>query len=140
MYRWWSNKAEVLYEASVIDARQELAVSLTGVPRDDLRAYLDALTGFLAHSHAGAAYRALLGRPSTTRTWPPSSRPAMSSARARPRWSPCCWRPHGGDLSPEQATALLIGPVFFHILSGRGPESVDTKKQVEQFLRALAAD
>lgn len=46
----------------------------------------------------------------------------------------------GGDLSPEQATALLIGPVFFHILSGRGPESVDTKKQVEQFLRALAAD
>ncbi|CAM5628826.1 hypothetical protein [Streptomyces albus] len=43
-------------------------------------------------------------------------------------------------LSLEQATALLIGPVFFPILSGRAPEEIDTKQQVDQFLRVLAVD
>ncbi|MFD8956074.1 TetR/AcrR family transcriptional regulator [Streptomyces anulatus] len=140
VYRWWSNKAEVLYEASVIDARQELAVPLTGVTRDDLRAYLDALTGFLAHSHAGAAYRALLGEAQHDA----DVAALLASGDVLGESAAAVVAPlleaGGDDLSPEQATALLIGPVFFHILSGRGPESVDTKKQVEQFLRALAAD
>ncbi|MFI0762278.1 TetR/AcrR family transcriptional regulator [Streptomyces anulatus] len=140
VYRWWSNKAEVLYEASVIDARQELAVPLTGVPRDDLRAYLDALTGFLAHSHAGAAYRALLGEAQHDA----DVAALLASGDVLGESAAAVVAPlleaGGDDLSPEQAAALLIGPVFFHILSGRGPESVDTKKQVEQFLRALAAD
>ncbi|MFD4173642.1 TetR/AcrR family transcriptional regulator [Streptomyces anulatus] len=140
VYRWWSNKAEVLYEASVIDARQELAVPLTGVPRDDLRAYLDALTGFLAHSHAGAAYRALLGEAQHDA----DVAALLASGDVLGESAAAVVAPLletvGDDLPPEQVAALLIGPVFFSLLSGRGPESVDTKKQVEQFLRALAAD
>ncbi|CAM5474415.1 hypothetical protein SRIMM317S_06911 [Streptomyces rimosus subsp. rimosus] len=61
VYRWWSTKAEILLEASADDARQELAVEPTGDLVAELAAYLDALTVFLTRSHAGAAYRALIG-------------------------------------------------------------------------------
>ncbi|MDX3057290.1 hypothetical protein PV394_19430 [Streptomyces sp. NE06-03E] len=46
VYRWWSNKAEVLYEASAIDARHELSVPAGDGPRRGLKAYLDALVAF----------------------------------------------------------------------------------------------
>lgn len=96
VYRWWSNKAEVLYEASAIDARHELSVSSSGDPRKDLKTYLDALVTFLSRSHAGAAYRALMGKPSTTRTSPRCSPPATSSGKAPQR----SWRRHGSRAAP----------------------------------------
>jgi AcrR family transcriptional regulator len=58
VYRWWSNKAEILYEAGVLDAQGELTVPLSGTPLEDLTAYFDALVCFLTCSDAGAAYRA----------------------------------------------------------------------------------
>ncbi|TDD49846.1 TetR/AcrR family transcriptional regulator, partial [Kribbella antibiotica] len=61
VYRWWSTKAEILFEASATDAEDELTIPPTGNPTEDLTAYLKALIHFLARSHAGTAYRALLG-------------------------------------------------------------------------------
>lgn len=43
----------------------------------------------------------------------------------------------GTTLSLEQATALLIGPPFFHILSGRSADAIDTEQLTEQFVRTL---
>ncbi|MEU2668921.1 hypothetical protein ABZ622_08610 [Streptomyces sp. NPDC007164] len=43
----------------------------------------------------------------------------------------------GTALSLEQATALLIGPPFFHILSGRSADDIDTEQLAEQFLHTL---
>lgn len=43
----------------------------------------------------------------------------------------------GTALSPEQATALLIGPPFFHILSGRSSDGIDTDQLAVLFLRTL---
>ncbi|MEU4236105.1 TetR/AcrR family transcriptional regulator [Actinoplanes sp. NPDC026619] len=60
VYRWWSTKAEVLFEACAADAEQELAVPPAATPLAELTAYLGALVRFLAHSPAGAPYRALL--------------------------------------------------------------------------------
>src|SRR3954464_7716365 len=57
VYRWWSTKAEILFEASVIDAEEELTTPTTDDPRHDATVYLEALIRFLAHSPAGAAYR-----------------------------------------------------------------------------------
>ncbi|MEK8174338.1 TetR/AcrR family transcriptional regulator [Streptomyces sp. M19] len=136
VYRWWSNKAEVLYEASVIDARQELSVPRTGKPREDVTAYLDALVAFLAHSHAGAAYRALVGEAQhdadvaallasgdiLVESAAHVVEPLLDSSRTA--------------LPLEQATALLIGPPFFHVLAGRRG-AIDTDGLAEQFLRAL---
>jgi AcrR family transcriptional regulator len=61
VYRWWSTKAEILLEASVEDARSELATTPKADPTEDLVAYLAAVTRFLTVSPAGLAYRALLG-------------------------------------------------------------------------------
>ena len=61
VYRWWSTKAEVLFEASVHDARAELALRPSGDEQHDLTVFLAALIGFLSRSDAGIAYRALIG-------------------------------------------------------------------------------
>ncbi|MCM2413105.1 TetR/AcrR family transcriptional regulator [Streptomyces sp. RKAG290] len=137
VYRWWSNKAEVLYEASAIDARQELSVSGSDAPRSDLKAYLDALVTFLSRSHAGAAYRALMGEAqhdadvaallSSRDILGDSAAEVVEAVRAS----------SGTHLSLEQATALLIGPPFFHILSGRSADDIDTEQLAEQFVRTL---
>jgi AcrR family transcriptional regulator len=137
VYRWWSNKAEVLYEASAVDAREELAVPATGIPQDDLTAYLDALVAFLAHSHAGAAYRALLGEAQhdTDVAALLASGDIVGESAAALVAPLLASRATG--LSLDQAAAALIGPAFFHILSGRPAEDVDTRQLVRQFLRIL---
>jgi AcrR family transcriptional regulator len=61
VYRWWSNKAEILLEACVDDALSELTTPHRSDPRRTLVEYLKALTEFLTTSPAGLAYRALLG-------------------------------------------------------------------------------
>jgi AcrR family transcriptional regulator len=61
VYRWWTNKAEVLLEACVADAEEELDAPPRADPADDMLAYLTRLGAFLATSPAGIAYRALIG-------------------------------------------------------------------------------
>ncbi|MEF2966537.1 TetR/AcrR family transcriptional regulator [Paenibacillus sp. M1] len=137
VYRWWSNKAEILFEASVADAEEELAISPTGTPLDDLAAYLEALVRFLAYSPAGAAYRALLGEAqhdSAVAELLSAKDPLGDSARL------VIARALGKDTLPvplDQATALLIGPSFFWILSGRDPVQLVPRQLAEDFIRDL---
>ncbi|MCT2541825.1 MULTISPECIES: TetR/AcrR family transcriptional regulator [Streptomyces] len=137
VYRWWSNKAEVLYEASAIDARHELSVSSSGDPRKDLKAYLDALVAFLSRSHAGAAYRALMGEAQHDADVAAllTSRDILGESAAEV--VEAARKSSGTALSLEQATALLIGPPFFHVLSGRSADGIDTEQLAEQFMRTL---
>lgn len=139
VYRWWSNKAEILYEASAIDAQQELSVPLSGEPSRDLATYLDAFVSFLVNSDAGAAYRALIGEAQhdTAVAALLSSKDILSESAAtviEPVLST-----NDSALSIEQATALLLGPPFFHIMSGRSAESIDTHQLAKEFLRGLTA-
>lgn len=137
VYRWWSNKAEVLYEASAIDARHELSVPVSDDPRKDLKAYLDALVTFLSRSHAGAAYRALIGEAQhdTDVAALLTSRDVLGESAAAVVQA--ARKSSGTALSLEQATALLIGPPFFHILSGRSADDLDTERLAAQFVRTL---
>ncbi|MCX4846938.1 TetR/AcrR family transcriptional regulator [Streptomyces sp. NBC_00893] len=137
VYRWWSNKAEVLYEASAIDARHELSVPSSDDPRKDLKAYLDALVTFLSRSHAGAAYRALMGEAQHDANVAAllTSRDILGESAAGV--VAAARESSGTVLSLEQATALLIGPPFFHILSGRSADDIDTEQLAEQFLHTL---
>ncbi|MEE1844055.1 MULTISPECIES: TetR/AcrR family transcriptional regulator [unclassified Streptomyces] len=137
VYRWWSNKAEVLYEASAIDARHELSVPGSDDPREGVKAYLDALVTFLSRSHAGAAYRALMGEAQHDADVAAllASRDILGESAAGV--VEAARKSSGTTLSLEQATALLIGPPFFHILSGRSADAIDTEQLTEQFVRTL---
>jgi len=59
IYRWWSSKTDILFDAFVADAAEEIPVPDTGDVTEDYRVYLRALAWFLTASDAGAVFRAL---------------------------------------------------------------------------------
>jgi AcrR family transcriptional regulator len=120
VYRWWSTKAEVLFEAAVTDAERELAVAPGRTTRAELTAYVEVVTAFLTTSQAGAGYRALVGEAqhdpdvatmmSDTDLFDRAAAPLLDRAVER------------GDL-PRRVdraaiTASLVGPVLFRLLTG----------------------
>ncbi|MFI0975597.1 TetR/AcrR family transcriptional regulator [Streptomyces sp. NPDC021093] len=121
VYRWWSTKAEILLEASITDAAHELATTPQARPVDDLTAFLEALTAFLAASPAGLAFRALLGEAQHDTTVRDLVRAAdlvgtaASAVLARVR-------PHTTGMPPPPlAAAQLTGPVIAVILETGNP-------------------
>lgn len=102
--------------------------------------YLEALIAFLSRSHAGAAYRALVGEAqhdSAVRELLSGSDPigesaAVVIARAVPRDSL--------RMPMAQATALLVGPVFFWVLSGRAHDELEPQRLADEFLRTAASE
>ncbi|MET9230120.1 TetR/AcrR family transcriptional regulator [Lentzea sp. NPDC003310] len=136
VYRWWSTKAEILFEASVLDAEKELSVVASGDPRVDLAAYLDALADFLWRSPAGVAYRVLLNeaRGDSAVADLLGAKDVLGDAarvvleRVWPDWD---------RTALDRATALLIGPTFFWVTSGRDPGGLDTAELAEAFLRSV---
>ncbi|MFC6886741.1 MULTISPECIES: TetR/AcrR family transcriptional regulator [Actinomadura] len=139
VYRWWSTKAEILFEASVADAEEELAIGPAGAPLDDLTAYLEALVRFLAHSPAGAAYRALLAaaqQDSAVAELLASKDVLGDSARGVVER---VVRQEAASIPVDLATALLIGPPFFWILSGRDPSGLAARELAEAFMDGLHA-
>src|ERR1700760_3549012 len=59
IYRWWPSKTDILLEAFVTDAAEELTPPDTGDLPRGLVAPLAALARFLTASDAGAVFRAL---------------------------------------------------------------------------------
>lgn len=140
IYRWWSTKAEVLLEASALDARGELSITPTGDPAVDLTAYLDALTVFLTDSDAGFAYRALLGEAQHDKAVAALLHgrdiigDSAASAIAR------VMAPGDLAVTVAEAAADLVGATFFWILSGRDPALLDNHTAATRFLAAHATD
>ncbi|WP_432506075.1 TetR/AcrR family transcriptional regulator [Kineococcus arenarius] len=123
LYRWWSTTAEILLEACVEDARDELRSAPQPDARQEVHEYLRRLEAFLLRCDAGAAYRALLGE-------------SQHDARVRelvraadvlaPSAHDCLARvgAHlGTDLGTDEHVAELVGPVVYAVLStGTAPE------------------
>jgi AcrR family transcriptional regulator len=59
IYRWWPSKTDILLEAFVTDAAEELTPPDTGDLTRDLVVHLAAIGRFLTASDAGAVFRAL---------------------------------------------------------------------------------
>lgn len=62
VYRWWNSKTDVLLDAFLQDAADDLEPPDTGGLESDLRAYLRHTARFLTTDDAGAVYRALIGQ------------------------------------------------------------------------------
>lgn len=118
VYRWWSTKAEILFEAVRYDAPQELAVTPSGSAEADLAAFLNKLTQFLTHSDAGLAYRALLGEAQHD----PAVAALIAShdvVVAAARMALTAALPTVRTAVLADAVALLVGPTFFRALTGQ---------------------
>lgn len=132
VYRWWTTKAEILFEASAADAAEELAIVRTGDAAADVRAYLDALAVFLTDSAAGAAYRALLGEAQHDQAVAALlSGTDMIGDSAR--------RALAGTLPAldEATIALLVGPLIYNAMTRRNDAPLHVAAHAEHVLQAL---
>ena len=126
VYRWWSTKAEILIEASVTDAADELIAPPRADPEAELVTFLEALARFLSVSPAGLAYRALLGEAQQDQEVAGlvashdliGDSAAVIFDRIRDRLVALP--------DPDLATAQLVGPVLYAVLTApdRCPESL----------------
>jgi len=120
VYRWWSTPAQILLEACVADAQQELRSPPEPDAHRQLVLHLRLLAAFLRHSHAGAAYLALLGAAQhddlvrdlvrTADILAPSARECLLRVAART----------GLALADhlDLHVAELVGPTVYAVLSG----------------------
>jgi AcrR family transcriptional regulator len=121
VYRWWSSKAEILLEAVRQDAEAELVVDPASTTAEEIETLLHTISRFLTVSHAGAAYRALVGEAQHDSRVAELIRGAdVLVAATIPVLARAVER---GDLPPdvdlERAAEQLVGPVFFRILTGQ---------------------
>jgi AcrR family transcriptional regulator len=120
VYRWWSSKAEILFEAVMQDAATDLVVDPASTSGEEIDLFLDAVVHFLTSSHAGAAYRALVGEAQhdakvaalvrSSDALVIAAMPVLSRAVAR------------GDLPPDldlaEAAVDLVAPTAFRVFAG----------------------
>jgi AcrR family transcriptional regulator len=120
IYRWWSSKTDVLMDAFVEDAAEDLQPPDTGDLARDLRLHLRRLARFLTNSDAGAVFRALAGQaqhdPDLARRLRAEH---LSHQRARDRLplERAVERgelPRGVDL--DLVVDQLVGPIYYRVL------------------------
>ncbi|WP_394618652.1 TetR/AcrR family transcriptional regulator [Lentzea sp. JNUCC 0626] len=139
IYRWWSTKAEVLFEAAITDAAKELGDTPRATTIDDVVAYLDGAERFLTTSPAGVAYRVLVGEAQHD---PEVARLLGSAALFdRPVDGVLTRGIERGDIAPAvpfaEAAAILTGPVFYRALTGAGGPVVPTGVLAAALLAAV---
>jgi AcrR family transcriptional regulator len=120
IYRWWPSKTDILLDAFLTDAAEELTPPDTGDLVTDLRAHLSALARFLTTSDAGAVYRALTAESLHDPRLAARLRSEyLSAQRARDRL-PLERAVARGDLPAstdlDTTTDHLVGPLYYRAL------------------------
>ncbi|ODT99194.1 MAG: TetR family transcriptional regulator [Pseudonocardia sp. SCN 72-86] len=136
VYRWWSSAAEILVEACVQDAAEQLTTPADDDPAAGLRAHLRALTTFLTADPAGFAYRALVGEgqhdPAVRAMLVAADVLGPSTTAVLDRVRP--FAPAMPDT--ELAAAQLCGPVLAQLLTRPDPL---TPEQLDRHATGLLA-
>jgi AcrR family transcriptional regulator len=136
VYRWWTTKAEILLEACIDDALEELDTRPRDDTAQDLLAYLLALTHFLTKSPAGLAYRALIGEAQHDA----EVRALVQQADVLVLSTHTVLKRARGSLpgmpTAELASAQLTGPVLTRVLTGPSPL---TARMLKTHVRCLLA-
>jgi AcrR family transcriptional regulator len=139
VYRWWSTKAEILLEACVTDAHEELTLTPARSSREEVLQYLRALVRFLTDSPAGVGYRALVGEaqhdPHVASLLADHDVLGDSAREMIERAAP---GGQGQPVSSAQATALLVGPVFYWVMTGRAVGDLVLEDLADAVLDELA--
>jgi AcrR family transcriptional regulator len=139
IYRWWTSKTAILFDAMLADAAEHFSPPDHGDLGSDLRDHLRQIATFLTATDAGAVCRALAGQAQhdpavaaqfqTEFVAPQRERDREPFLRARRR----------GDLSQAEdidlAVDQLVGPIYYRVLiTGQGVPPEFTDALVNRYL------
>jgi len=120
VYRWWSSKTEVLLDAFLEDAAEELTPADHGDLACDLRAHLRHLARFLTKSDAGAVFKALIGHAQHDPAFAATLRAHYLDEQRRRDRLPLERAIERGELpaglDTTAAVDQLVGPIYHRIL------------------------
>jgi AcrR family transcriptional regulator len=120
VYRWWNSKVDVLLDAFLDDAAEELTPEDLGGLSQDLRAHLRHLAHFLSSSDAGAVFKALLGHAQHDPEFAVTFRAHYLDEQRRRDRLPLERAIERGelpaDLDPNAAVDQLVGPLYHRAL------------------------
>jgi AcrR family transcriptional regulator len=139
IYRWWPSKTDVLMDAFLDDAFQNLIPQDGGNLSQNLRTHLRKLAEFLTQSDAGSVFRALAGQAQHDPKMAIRFRKdCLSRQRAVDR-VPLERAIEHGELAPdtdiELAVDQLVGPIYYRVLvTGEPVDKKFTDSLVAAFL------
>ncbi|MGW0585062.1 TetR/AcrR family transcriptional regulator [Streptomyces sp. NPDC002920] len=139
IYRWWSTKTDILMDAFLQDATEDLTPPDSGDVARDLSEYLRRLAWFLGETDSGAVFRALIAQAQHDPAFAAEFRTrCLDVQRARDRLPleravRAGQLPAGLDVPAE--TDRLVGPVYYRALvTGEPIAHAFTDSLVEAFL------
>jgi AcrR family transcriptional regulator len=120
VYRWWSSKTDVLLDAFLEDAVEELTPADHGDLGRDLRTHLRHLARFLTAGDAGAVFRALIGHAQHDPAFSATLRAHYLDEQRRRDRLPLERAIARGELPADLDTAAavdqLVGPIYHRVL------------------------
>jgi AcrR family transcriptional regulator len=145
VYRWWSSKVDVLLDAFLDDAAQELTSADLGSLERDLPAHLRDLGRFLSDSDAGAVFKALMGHAQHDPEFAATFRAHYLDEQRRRDRLPLERAIERGelpaDLDTNAAVDQLVGPIYHRALvTGDPVTDAFVDRIVSGFLSQYAAD
>lgn len=139
IYRWWKTKTDVLMDALLEDASEDLTPPDSGDLAVDLRDHLRRLAWFLSASDPGAVLRALLAQGQQNPAFAREFRSRYLDAQRRRDRMPLERAVERGrlpaDLDLAAETDQLVGPLYYRVLVTGEPVGHDfTDRLVDAFL------
>ena len=140
IYRWWNTKTDVLMDAFLQDATEDLTPPDCGDIALDLREYLRRLALFLSESDSGAVFKALIAQAQHDPVCAQDFRSRCLGAQRRRDRLPLERAVDRGqlpaDLDVAAETDQLVGPLYYRALVTDEPIGHGfTDRLVDAFLR-----
>jgi len=139
IYRWWTSKTAILFDAMLADAAEHFTPPDRGDLRSDLRDHLRQIATFLTATDAGVVCRALAGQAQHDPEVAARFRSDFVGPQRERDREPFLSARRRGDLSQtediELAIDQLVGPIYYRVLiTGQGVPPEFTDALVDRYL------
>ena len=139
IYRWWTSKTAILFDALLTDAAEHFTPPDHGDLGSDLRDQLRQIATFLTATDAGASAAPSPGRRSMTRRSRPGSQSEFVAPQRERDRAPFLRAQRRGELSQAEdidlAVDQLVGPIYYRVLvTGQAVPPQFTDALVDRYL------